>query len=158
MLGRNGHTADLARRGFRGHPPPQSPAITTSFEYAARQRGGSRRVGTIVAANDTWKEFGRRNGLRIPNWGFGANYLKYSGGKGFRSTRIVRDLKDLLAGRLDLLTAIYPCHSLAGFRFLSRRRFSLCQLGQPRNRKTVCLGYLNQKGTIDIQPISQRAT
>lgn len=66
--------------------------------------------GTIVAANDTWKEFGRRNGLRIPNWGVGANYLKYSGGKGLRSTRVMRDLKDLLAGRLDLLTAIYPCH------------------------------------------------
>lgn len=67
--------------------------------------------GTIVAVNDTWKEFGRRNGLRIPNWGVGANYLKYSGGKGLRSTRVMRDLKDLLAGRLDLLTAIYPCHS-----------------------------------------------
>jgi DNA-binding NarL/FixJ family response regulator len=67
--------------------------------------------GTIVAVNDTWKEFGRRNGLGIPDWGVGASYLKYSGGKGRRSTRFVRDLKELLAGRLDLLTAIYPCHS-----------------------------------------------
>ena len=64
-----------------------------------------------MAVNDTWKEFGRHNGLCLANWGVGANYLKYSGGKRLRSTRSVRDLKDLLAGRLDLLTAIYPCHS-----------------------------------------------
>jgi hypothetical protein len=67
--------------------------------------------GTIIAVNRAWKEFGRRNGLRIPNWGVGASYLKYSGGKGRRSERFVRDLKDLLAGRLDLLTTVYPCHS-----------------------------------------------
>jgi DNA-binding NarL/FixJ family response regulator len=67
--------------------------------------------GTIVAVNDTWKEFGRRNGLGIPDWGVGASYLKYAGGKGRRSARFVRDLKDLLDGRLDLLTTIYPCHS-----------------------------------------------
>ena len=62
--------------------------------------------GTILAVNDTWKELGRRNGLRIPKWGVGANYLKYSGGKGLRSTRFLRDLKDLLAGRLDLLKKV----------------------------------------------------
>ena len=37
--------------------------------------------GTIVAVNDTWKEFGRHNGLCLANWEVGANYLKYSGGK-----------------------------------------------------------------------------
>lgn len=63
--------------------------------------------GTIVAVNRTWKEFGRRNGLRIPDWGVGASYLKYSR----RNGRFVRDLKDLLAGRIDLLTTVYPCHS-----------------------------------------------
>jgi DNA-binding CsgD family transcriptional regulator len=67
--------------------------------------------GTILAVNDTWKEFGQRNGLCIPNWGVGTNYLRYSGGEGSHASRFVRDLKDLLAGRLDLLTAIYPCHS-----------------------------------------------
>ncbi len=75
--------------------------------------------GKILAVNDLWKEFGRRNGLRIPNWGVGTNYLKYSGGKGLRSTRFLRDLEDLLAGRLDLLTAIYPCHSPSQKRWFS---------------------------------------
>ena len=87
--------------------------------------------GTIVAVNDTWKEFGRRNGLRIPSWGVGANYLKYSGGKGLRSTRFVRDLRDLLAGRLDLLTAIYPCHSPS-----QKRWFSLVGVPFPLDRPT----------------------
>jgi DNA-binding CsgD family transcriptional regulator len=67
--------------------------------------------GTIVAVNDAWKDFGRRNGLRIPNSGVGSNYLQYCRGKGLRLTRFKKDLKDLLAGRLDLLTSIYPCHS-----------------------------------------------
>ena len=75
--------------------------------------------GTIVAVNNTWKEFGRRNGLRIPNWGVGADYLKYSGDEGLRSARFVRDLRDLLARRLDLLTAIYPCHSPGQKRWFS---------------------------------------
>jgi DNA-binding CsgD family transcriptional regulator len=87
--------------------------------------------GTIVAVNDAWKEFGRRNGLRIPSWGVGANYLKYSGGKGLRSTRFVRDLRDLLAGRLDLLTAIYPCHSPS-----QKRWFSLVGVPFPLDRPT----------------------
>ena len=87
--------------------------------------------GTIVAVNDTWKEFGRRNGLGVPNWGIGANYLRYSGGKGLRSTRFVRDLKDLLAGRLDLLTAIYPCHSPS-----QKRWFSLVGVPFPLDKPT----------------------
>jgi DNA-binding NarL/FixJ family response regulator len=87
--------------------------------------------GTIVAANDTWKEFGRRNGLRIPNCGIGASYLKYSEGKGLCSARFVRDLKDLLAGRLDLLTTIYPCHSP-----IQKRWFLLVGLPFPLDKPT----------------------
>ena len=33
--------------------------------------------GTIAAVNDTWKQFGRRNGLRVPHFAVGSNYLHY---------------------------------------------------------------------------------
>jgi hypothetical protein len=67
--------------------------------------------GVIVAVNDTWKEFGRQNGLRIPNAGVGVNYLQYCAGSEF-----TRELRGLLAGRLDLLTLFYPCRSVEASR------------------------------------------
>jgi len=70
--------------------------------------------GMIVAVNDTWKEFGRRNGLSIPNAGVGANYLQYCAG-----SELTMELKRLLAGRLDLLTLVYPCHSPCEKRWFS---------------------------------------
>ena len=72
--------------------------------------------GTIVALNDTWKEFGRRNGLSIPNSGIGSNYLQYctAGEPKFKT-----ELGALLAGKLDLLTLVYPCHSPGEERWFS---------------------------------------
>jgi DNA-binding CsgD family transcriptional regulator len=68
-------------------------------------------LGTIVAVNNAWKEFGRRNGLRLPKSGVGLSYLDYCKSESPNAPGFVEDLKDLLAGRLDLLTLIYPCHS-----------------------------------------------
>ena len=65
--------------------------------------------GTIVGVNGRWEQFGRRNGLRLPRAGVGLNYLDYCNAPG--SSRMLRDLRALLRGRLDLLTLIYPCHS-----------------------------------------------
>ena len=79
--------------------------------------------GTIVGVNDTWKEFGLQNGLRIPNSAIGANYLEYCGPDEIRSLRFIADLRALLAGQLDLLTFIYPCHSR-----IQKRWFSLIGL------------------------------
>lgn len=68
-------------------------------------------LGTIVSVNSAWKAFGRRNGLRLPKSGVGLNYLNYSGSESPNSPQFVKDLKNLLAGRLDLLALVYPCHS-----------------------------------------------
>jgi DNA-binding CsgD family transcriptional regulator len=65
--------------------------------------------GTIVGVNGRWEQFGRRNGLRLPQAGVGLNYLNYCNAPG--SSRLLRDLRALLQGRLDLLTMVYPCHS-----------------------------------------------
>jgi DNA-binding CsgD family transcriptional regulator len=76
-------------------------------------------AGRIIAVNDTWRNFGRRNGLRIPHSAVGSNYLQYCRSDDPASLRFIRDLKSLLAGRLDLLTFIYPCHSPTEERWFS---------------------------------------
>ncbi len=76
-------------------------------------------AGTIVAVNDTWKEFARRNGLRVPHSAVGSNYLQYCQSDEPHSRRFVRQLRALLAGQLDLLTYIYPCHSPTEERWFS---------------------------------------
>jgi DNA-binding CsgD family transcriptional regulator len=68
-------------------------------------------AGKIVGVNDAWQDFGRRNGLRIANFGVGESYLHYCESDSHASLRLEEDLRDLLAGKLDLLTRIYPCHS-----------------------------------------------
>ena len=67
-------------------------------------------AGAIVGVNDAWQDFGRRNGLRIANFGVGESYLHYCESE-CQSSLLEEDLRDLLAGKLDLLTSIYPCHS-----------------------------------------------
>jgi DNA-binding CsgD family transcriptional regulator len=98
--------------------------------------------GMIVAVNDTWKEFGRQNGLRIPNAGVGVNYLQYCAGSEF-----TRELRGLLAGRLDLLTLVYPCHSLG-----EKRWFSLIGVPlSPAKPAGVALLHVNLTGTLQPQ-------
>lgn len=70
--------------------------------------------GRILAVNDTWREFARANGLCLPNEGIGADYLQYCADSQFRT-----DLKAFLAGRRDLLTLVYPCHSATEKRWFS---------------------------------------
>jgi DNA-binding CsgD family transcriptional regulator len=69
------------------------------------------RKGNIVGVNDVWKSFGKRNGLRVPNFGIGLNYLAYCGQEQQAAPNLARDLRDLMAGRRDMVTTIYPCHS-----------------------------------------------
>lgn len=98
--------------------------------------------GKIVAVNDIWKEFGRRNGLRIPEAGVGANYLQYC-----PESEFTVELRALLAGRLNLLTLVYPCHSPD-----EERWFSL--IGIPlslANPEGVALLHVNLTDTLPAQ-------
>lgn len=76
------------------------------------------RSGKIVAVNDGWKTFARQNELRLPNFGIGANYLKFCE-TGEQPSRFATELRELLAGRQKLLTFIYPCHSRTRKRWFS---------------------------------------
>src|SRR4051794_20956964 len=90
---------------------PVSVAIVDSF-------------GIIVAVNKSWELFGRRNGLRVPGFAVGLNYLHYCPTDEPNSRRLVTQLRALLAGRRDLLTFIYPCHSPKQARWF-------CLIGMP---------------------------
>jgi DNA-binding CsgD family transcriptional regulator len=75
--------------------------------------------GRIVAVNDTWKDFGRRNGLRVDRFAVGANYLEFCRSHDLGMRRFATNLRALLARRLDLLTFVYPCHSPTRQRWFS---------------------------------------
>jgi DNA-binding CsgD family transcriptional regulator len=67
-------------------------------------------TGKIIGVNQAWKDFGRRNGLCLQNYGVGANYLTHCGSRG-RGQAIEEDLRELLVGKRDLVMRVYPCDS-----------------------------------------------
>jgi DNA-binding CsgD family transcriptional regulator len=69
------------------------------------------RTGTIVYVNAGWKAFAEQAKLGLPNFGIGQNYLRYCAFADEQSARIIEGITQLLAGRLDCLSYIYPCHS-----------------------------------------------
>ena len=107
--------------------------------------------GKIVAVNDSWKDFGRQNGLRVPNSAIGSNYLRYCQSDEPRARQFAKALISLLAGHLDLLTFIYPCHSPS-----QERWFSLIGLPLALNKAAgVALLHVN---LTDMFPICRRRT
>jgi len=89
-------------------------------------------AGAIVGVNKAWQDFGERNGLRLPNFGIGANYLSFCGSE----QQTLLALKDLLAGRRDLVTLIYPCNSRAEQRWFFLIGFPL-SLSEPSGTAIV---------------------
>lgn len=107
--------------------------------------------GTIVAVNSTWKQFGRRNGLRLPHSATGLNYLQYCRSDEPDSRRFAIQLRALLAGKRDLLTYIYPCHSR-----MQARWFCLVGLPLSLNKSAgVALLHVNLTAMLPL-PIGTR--
>jgi DNA-binding CsgD family transcriptional regulator len=101
-------------------------------------------AGTIVAVNDTWKYFARRNGLLLPRFGIGSNYLQFCGSDGPYPSLFARDLKELLSRRRKFPTLIYPCHSPT-----EKRWFSLIGLPlSPDKLAGVALLHINLTQTL----------
>lgn len=107
--------------------------------------------GMIVAVNDVWKTFGRRNGLRIPHSGIGADYLQYCQSDEPEMRQFAQNLSALLKGRSDLLTLAYPCHSPTQKRWFVLLAVPL-SMGEPAG---VALLHVNITGlmlsSIDVQ-------
>ena len=109
--------------------------------------------GTIVSVNNAWKQFGRRNGLRVPHSAVGSNYLQYCRSDDPNSRRFVGRLKALLAGKRDLSTFIYPCHSPTQARWF-------CLIGLPLSQSKsggVALLHVNLTTMLPL-PVGVRGT
>ena len=67
--------------------------------------------GKIVAVNESWTEFGAANGLQIFNAGIGQNYFDYCKSSDAEGRQLIANLRGLLAGDVDTVMFLYPCHS-----------------------------------------------
>ncbi len=74
-------------------------------------------AGTIVRVNRHWKRFAAEGGLRDHKRGLGLNYLETCVQSLGESSKLVRDLKGLLAGAASALTFAYPCDTPKGRRW-----------------------------------------
>jgi len=101
-------------------------------------------AGTIISVNDSWREFARQNGLRLPNFGIGLNYLQFCTAYRECSSPVAEDLKDLLTRRRPSLTLVYQWNSPA-----KKQWFSLIGLPLgPRKSDGVVLLHLNLTDTL----------
>jgi DNA-binding CsgD family transcriptional regulator len=105
------------------------------------------RRGTIVDVSSGWKSFASDNGLQMPNFGVGQNYLSYCTATDQESLRIVQNISDLQSGQIDFLCFVYPCHSPS-----ARRWFLLIGFPHPKGRLTTLL-HIN---ITDFLPLVQK--
>lgn len=85
--------------------------------------------GTIVTVNESWRRFGRENGVFDSNGFVGCNYVEEcensTGPCGDEGPLIAVALRKILAGKLATYTVEYPCHSLLEKRWF---RLTVCAL------------------------------
>jgi DNA-binding CsgD family transcriptional regulator len=74
------------------------------------------REGYIVAVNEPWKEFYRRFGLDVANFGVGEKYGRFFDRDPQSVARRTSDLQALLAGEIGTASHLYVCHTGEGDR------------------------------------------
>lgn len=71
-------------------------------------------AGTILAVNAAWRTFARRNGLRMPDDGIGADYMAISRQAAAAGDPVAIEaltgIERVLAGRESAFRLTYPCH------------------------------------------------
>jgi len=102
-------------------------------------------AGIIIGVNESWRNFAKSNGARMPDHGIGLSYLGHCGDGGAASA-IRSDISRLLHGRLDIATACYPCHSP------DRIRWCL-MIGLPLARERAGGALLMHANITDLLPI-----
>lgn len=100
--------------------------------------------GTIVGVNQSWREFGQANGLRLPDAGVGTNYFDVCSDE--RVLALRRDLTAMLKGELDLFTSAYDCHSATETRWY-------VVLGLPLSRQSLAGGALLHVNVSELVPL-----
>ena len=124
---KDGNTLPALRGELRGREMKELRALPVNVAILDTS-------GTIVDVNDTWKEFARQNGLRLPNFGIGSNYLQFCVSDGPYPSLSAANLKELLAGQKKLLTLIYPCDSPTNKRWFSLIGLHLSPIRGPASR------------------------
>jgi diguanylate cyclase (GGDEF)-like protein len=66
--------------------------------------------GVIVSCNQAWQKFAEVNGLLIPGYGVGINYLEVSDKAG-ESSEAAEGIRSVLSGNSRSFSIEYPCHS-----------------------------------------------
>ena len=69
------------------------------------------RSGEIASINDAWKRFARQNGLLIPRFGLGTNYLEHCKATDPEASRGIEQIGALLRGETGLVSFAYRCDS-----------------------------------------------
>ena len=67
--------------------------------------------GNILDTNTGWKAAADEGGLRLANYGIGANYLKYCIFPERSSIDLLTGLQQVLRREIDCFGTVYPCHS-----------------------------------------------
>lgn len=99
-----------------GPPEAQSPRLTSAaLDAIPATLALLDSRGTILLVNKSWRDFGARNGLMMPDDGVGSNYFDVcdaataTGDEYARPARVA--IEGVLAGRVPTVTFEYPCHS-----------------------------------------------
>lgn len=79
--------------------------------------------GTIVAVNQSWKEFARANDLHANSAGVGSNYLDVcrSADPDPKALEALDGIRGVMSGRLPSFYLKYPCHSSSKLRWFALR-------------------------------------
>jgi PAS domain S-box-containing protein len=71
--------------------------------------------GTIIAVNESWRQFAEKNRLRLPDYGVGTNYLTVcdtaTGAFSDEAPLASQGIRAVLTGERDSFSLEYPCHS-----------------------------------------------
>ncbi len=100
-----------SRTGFFSNPEIVSAVINSLSPHIALVDD----QGIIVAVNEAWKQFARKNEFDLPNYGIGINYIEF--GEGIHGEdagigkKICKALREIIAGKIKIYSIEYPCHS-----------------------------------------------
>jgi DNA-binding CsgD family transcriptional regulator len=66
--------------------------------------------GIILEVSAGWRRVADQNGLKLPNYAVGANYLKHAISQDEASLETYRGLSKVLSAQVPFFGTVYPCH------------------------------------------------
>jgi hypothetical protein len=112
----------------------QFPANIAILDYA----------GVIMSVNESWRSFGRQNGLEHNDACVGVDYMKICRASG-APPALIDELDALLAGRLQTIAQWYSCHQP----FPEIKRWFLLLGARNERLQSVTLAHIDVTTTID---------